>query len=67
MNIPGFTAEVSLCDSVTLYYSNNFIKMKAGLNVTPQLSDNWPEVFCRRDCYRYSEDSNSLEECLANC
>jgi hypothetical protein len=37
MNIPGFTAEVTLYRSVTPYRSSCFIHTEAGLNVTPQL------------------------------
>ncbi|NOT83570.1 MAG: hypothetical protein HOP02_02075 [Methylococcaceae bacterium] len=37
MNIPGFTAEVALYSSVTLYRSSRFIYKETGLNVTPQL------------------------------
>jgi hypothetical protein len=37
MNIPGFTAEVTLYNSVTPYRSSCFIHTEVGLNVTPQL------------------------------
>ena len=37
MNMPGFTAEVTLYSSVTPYRSHCFIHTEVGLNVTPQL------------------------------
>jgi hypothetical protein len=47
MNMPGFTADAALYNSVTPYRSSCFGPTEIGLNVTPQLGSNWQEVRCR--------------------
>lgn len=51
MNIPGFTAEVSIYNSLTTYYPNDFIhtEIGLGLNVIPQL-------WCAGDLCWYQDD-----------
>jgi hypothetical protein len=46
MNMPGFTAEATLYNSVTPYRSSSFIQTGVGLNVTPQLgfTSEWMEM-----------------------
>lgn len=68
MNMPGFTAEATLYNSATPYRSSYVIYTETGLNVTPQLPLNWPEVWCRVRCYsRFSGNPGRLEECLDAC
>jgi hypothetical protein len=46
MNMPGFTAEATLYNSVTPYRSSSFIQTEVGLNVTPQIgfTSEWMEM-----------------------
>src|SRR5438874_2716528 len=72
MSIPRFTAEAALYNSVTPYRSSCFSPTEIGLNVTPQLALNWPEVRCRVMCWAaFRADPNhnwdNLEACLNEC
>jgi hypothetical protein len=46
MNMPGFTAEATLYNSVTPYRSSRFIHTEIGLNVIPQIgfTSKWMEM-----------------------
>jgi len=46
MNMPGFTAEATLYNSVTPYCSSSFIHTEVGSNVTPQIgfTSKWMEM-----------------------
>jgi hypothetical protein len=46
MNMPGFTAEVTLYCSATPYRSSSFVHTEVGLNVTPQMgfTSKWMEM-----------------------
>lgn len=44
MNMPGFTAEATLYNSVTPYRSSSFIHTEVRLNVTPQIGFTSPWI-----------------------
>jgi len=72
MNMPLFTAEATLYNSVTPYRSSCFSPTEIGLHVTPQLgSNNWPEVRCRVDCWTRFRAGvgnwDNLKACLNEC
>jgi hypothetical protein len=54
MNMPGFTAEATLYNSVSSYRSSFLSQTDIALNVTPQLSevfDPYRPIFCLKTVY----------------
>lgn len=73
MNMPGFTAELSLYHTSEQYHTGQVrpaAEMRQGANfqlVTPQFPiDPWT-VHCRLSCYERFHYGILLQQCLDNC
>jgi hypothetical protein len=68
MTLPGFSAADSLYKSIMTYQLNSSDGKVSVRSVIPSLSDNWPEVRCRVNCFsRYRNNPALLSECLSDC
>ena len=68
MNMPGFTAEASLRNSVASYRSHSLFHTEIALTVTPQMPVDPVEVWCRAFCWRtFRNNWPLLKACLRKC
>jgi hypothetical protein len=68
MNMPGFTAEASLRNSVASYRSHSLFHTEIALTVTPQMPIDPGEVRCRVFCRsHFRANSPLLKACLREC